>query len=62
MLNEKGAVMLRDLNVIASETGHCYWECCHCKGKEIDETGFTLYCYTCDDDVQVRLIKERNSI
>ena len=54
--------MLRDLNVIASETGHCYWECCHCKGKEIDETGFTFYCYTCDDDVQVRLIKERNSV
>ena len=28
-----------------------------CKGKEIDETGFTFYCYTCDDDVKVKLIK-----
>ena len=54
--------MSKDLNIIASETGHCYWECSYCKGKEIDETGFTFYCYTCDDDVQVRLIKERNSI
>ena len=47
--------MRRELNKVAYERGHLYYECNYCKGKEVAESGWTNYCYDCDDYVSVTL-------
>ena len=47
--------MSRELNKVAYERGHLYYECNYCKGKKIDECGWVHYCFDCDDYVSVTL-------
>ena len=48
-----------NLNVIASETGHLYYQCHTCGSKTITETGWTFYCDDCNDYVSVQLKGEQ---